>query len=168
MGFWLVFPRTSSFFKFLNRSWKHVCCESLICRYLFLDAVMTTTCRNLRLLFLSFPWNSLKLFVIQVGHILIWVTLSLANLGLQWSFETKVYLESWTIFATDLLVFISMTTLLMHTVAHSTKPSFMPKTNNQPHKKFLSLALSWAKVVKNGKILTFKVNFLCQKISESF
>ena len=36
----------------------------------------------------------------------------------------------------------SMTTLLMHTVAHSTKPSFMPKTNNQPPKKFLSLALS--------------------------
>ena len=36
----------------------------------------------------------------------------------------------------------SMTTLLTHTVAHSTKPSFMPKTNNQPLKKFLSLALS--------------------------
>ena len=36
----------------------------------------------------------------------------------------------------------SMTTLLTHTVAHSTKPSFMPKTNNQPPKKFLSLALS--------------------------
>ena len=28
-----------------------------------------------------------------------------------------------------------MTTLLTHTVAHSTKPSFMPKTNNQPPKK---------------------------------
>ena len=64
--------------------------------------------------------------------------------------------------------YISMTTLLTNTVAHSTKPSFMPKTDNQPPKKFLSLALSWAKVVKNGKILTFKVNFLCQKISESF
>ena len=36
----------------------------------------------------------------------------------------------------------SMTTLLTHTVAHSTKPSFMSKTNNQPPKKFLSLALS--------------------------
>ena len=36
----------------------------------------------------------------------------------------------------------SMTTLLMHTVAHFTKPSFRPKTNNQPLKKFLSLALS--------------------------
>ena len=38
--------------------------------------------------------------------------------------------------------YISMTSLLMHTVAHSTKPSFRPKTNNQPLKKFLSLALS--------------------------
>ena len=37
---------------------------------------------------------------------------------------------------------LSMTTLLMHTVAHSTKPSFRPKTNNQPLKKFLTLALS--------------------------
>ena len=62
----------------------------------------------------------------------------------------------------------SMTQLLMLSVAHSTKPSFSPKTNNQPLKKFLSLALSSTKVVKNGKILTFKVNFLCQKISESF
>ena len=61
----------------------------------------------------------------------------------------------------------SMTTLLTHTVAHSTKPSFMLQTNNQPPKKFLNLALSWAKVVKNGKILTFKVNFLCQKIYKS-
>ena len=43
----------------------------------------------------------------------------------------------------------SMTTLLTHTVAHSTKPSFRSKTNNQPLKKFLSLALSWTKVVKN-------------------
>ena len=31
---------------------------------------------------------------------------------------------------------ISMTTLLTHTVAHSTKPSFRPKTNNQPLKSF--------------------------------
>ena len=37
---------------------------------------------------------------------------------------------------------------LTHTVAHSTKPSFMPKTNNQPAKKFLSLALSWASYQK--------------------
>ena len=31
--------------------------------------------------------------------------------------------------------YFSMTTLLTHTVAHSTKPSFRPKTNNQPLKK---------------------------------
>ena len=37
---------------------------------------------------------------------------------------------------------VSMTTLLTHTVAHSTKRSFRPETNNQPLKKFLSLALS--------------------------
>ena len=36
----------------------------------------------------------------------------------------------------------SMTTLLTHTVAHSTEPSFRPKTINQAPKKFLSLALS--------------------------
>ena len=59
-----------------------------------------------------------------------------------------------------------MTTLITHTVAHSTKPSFMPKTNNQPPKKFSVLGLVEQKVAKNGKILTFKVNFLCQKISE--
>ena len=58
-----------------------------------------------------------------------------------------------------------MTSLLMHTVARSTRPSFRPKINNQQLKKFLSLAVSWVKVVKYGKILTFKVNFLCLIIS---
>ena len=62
----------------------------------------------------------------------------------------------------------SMSSLLTHTVAYSTRPSFRPKINNQSLKKFSSLAVSWVKVVKNGKILTFKVNFLCQKLSESF
>ena len=37
---------------------------------------------------------------------------------------------------------LSMTQLLMHTVAHSTRPSFRSKTNNQPTKKFLSLAVA--------------------------
>ena len=32
----------------------------------------------------------------------------------------------------------SMTSLLTHTVAHSTRPSIRLKTNNQPLKKFLS------------------------------
>ena len=33
------------------------------------------------------------------------------------------------------LTYISMTSLLTHTVAHSTRPSFRPKTINQPLKK---------------------------------
>ena len=65
-------------------------------------------------------------------------------------------------------IYSSMTQLLTHTVANSTRPSFRPKTNNQSIKKFLSLGVSWVKVVKNCKILTFKVNFLCQKLSEHF
>ena len=63
---------------------------------------------------------------------------------------------------------VSMTQLLSHTIAHFTGPSFMLKANNQPYKKFLELAFSWVNIVKNCKILTFKVNFLCQKLSESF
>ena len=43
----------------------------------------------------------------------------------------------------------SMTQLLTHSVAHPTKPSSRPKTNNQSIKKFLSLAVSCVKVVKN-------------------
>ena len=53
----------------------------------------------------------------------------------------------------------SMTSLLTHTVAHSTRPSFRLKTNNQPLKKFLSLAVSWVKVVKNGKFWLSKSIF---------
>ena len=37
---------------------------------------------------------------------------------------------------------ISMTQLLTHTVAHSTRPFFRPKINNQPTKKFLSLEIT--------------------------
>ena len=46
-------------------------------------------------------------------------------------------------------ILYSMTSLLTHTVAHSTRPSFMPKANNHLLKKFLSYAVSWVKVVKN-------------------
>ena len=41
--------------------------------------------------------------------------------------------------------YFSMTTLLTHTVAHSTKPSFSLKANNQPIKKLLSCAVSCQK-----------------------
>ena len=51
-------------------------------------------------------------------------------------------------------LFVRMTTTLMHTVAHSSKHSFKTQTNNHSIKK----KLSWVKVVKNCKILTFKVN----------
>ena len=37
---------------------------------------------------------------------------------------------------------IPMTSLLMQTVARSTRTSFKPKTINQPLKKFLNLAVS--------------------------
>ena len=43
----------------------------------------------------------------------------------------------------------SMTPVLTHTVTHYTKHSFRPKTNNQLLKKFLSLAVSLVKVIKN-------------------
>ena len=39
-------------------------------------------------------------------------------------------------------IFNSMTSLLTHTVAHSLRPSYRPKINHQPLKKFLSLAVS--------------------------
>ena len=64
--------------------------------------------------------------------------------------------------------YVSMTSLLTHTVVHSTTHSFRPKTNNQPLEKFLSLAVSWVKVVENWtsfqKIKWFK-NWSFQKMS---
>ena len=59
--------------------------------------------------------------------------------------------------------YFNMTQLLTHTVAHSTRPSFRLKTNNLSTKKFFSLVVTWVKVFKMCKILTFTVNFLCQK-----
>ena len=58
--------------------------------------------------------------------------------------------ESPNIFYT-MYMYFSMTSLLTQNVAHSTRHSFKPKTNNQPLKKFLSLAFSWVKVVKNWR-----------------
>ena len=63
---------------------------------------------------------------------------------------------------------ISMTSLWTHTVAHFTWPFFRSKANNQPLEKFLSLAVSWVKVVKNWtsflKINWFR-NWSFQKMS---
>ena len=54
-----------------------------------------------------------------------------------------------------------MTSLLTHPVVHSTRPSYRPKINNQPLKKFLSLAVSWVKVEDPSafKNMTKKFNF---------
>ena len=51
---------------------------------------------------------------------------------------TLCKVESTIIFSVN----ISMTSLLKHNVAHSSRHSFRPKTNNQPLKKLLSLAFS--------------------------
>ena len=93
---------------------------------------------------------------VYIRHILLWHVIQFME---RFFMQTDLY--HW-------YFHFSMTSLLTHTVAHSTRPSFRPKTNNQPIKKFLSLAVSWVKFVKNCKILTFKVKFLCQKWSESF
>ena len=61
-----------------------------------------------------------------------------------------------------------MTQILSYTIAHYTGPSLMLKANNQPYKFFWGFAFSWVNVVKSCKILTLKVNFLWQKLSESF
>ena len=60
-----------------------------------------------------------------------------------------------------------MTQHLLHNFAYFTRLSFMLKANNQPYKK-IGLVFSWLNVVKNWKSFTFKVNFQCQKLSESF
>ena len=52
---------------------------------------------------------------------------------------------------------ISMTLLLKHTVAHSSRPFFRPTTSRINSFK-----------AKNGKILSIEVNFLFQKLSEAF
>ena len=115
-----------------------------------------------------FPNSELMLWVLMSTDVFwpIWAwvyqnkTLVSSLCGGQFVLKSTHFLPIW--------INISMTTLLTHTVAHFTRPSFRLKTNNQPLKFFLSVAVSWVKLGKNGKILTFKVNFLCQKLSKSF
>ena len=59
----------------------------------------------------------------------------------------------------------SMTSLLTHTVAHFIRSSFRPKTNNQTLKKFLSLAVSWVKVVKFAKFWLSNIWVVSELIS---
>ena len=49
----------------------------------------------------------------------------------------------------DIMVLISMTSLLLHSFAHSTKHSFRRKTKNNDIKKFLIHAATCVKVIKN-------------------
>ena len=56
-----------------------------------------------------------------------------------------------------------MTQLLTYTVAHSTRPSFRPKTNNQPTKKFLSLAGHLSKSHENVQNSDFQCQFSMSK-----
>ena len=58
------------------------------------------------------------------------------------------YLPNYVYLCSNVCTF-SMTSLLSHTVAYSTRRSFGSKTNNQHIKKCFSLAVSWVKVVKN-------------------
>ena len=56
--------------------------------------------------------------------------------------STKDILLLTNIFKTIPANQVSMTTLLTHTVAHSTRHSFRPKTNSHPIKKLLSLEVT--------------------------
>ena len=59
------------------------------------------------------------------------------------------FLCVWNVYVFVLCNQTSMTSLLYHIVAHSTRNSFRPKTNNQHLEKFLSLLVSRVKVVKS-------------------
>ena len=60
-------------------------------------------------------------------------------------------------------IYFSMTSLLAHTVAQSTKRRFLPKNLSQLVIFVIELAFTWSWVNKNHQNLIFKVNFLCQK-----
>ena len=86
----------------------------------------------------KYPLISTYLFIIDLFLVLI-------NLAFTISFESNNASRSLELSlepSMNTTTHPSMTTLLTHTVVYFTKPSFMPKTNNQPPKKFLSLALS--------------------------
>ena len=61
------------------------------------------------------------------------------------------------------LITVSMTSLLPHTVAQSTKWRFLLKNLSQLVIFVIELAFTWSWVNKNHQNLIFKVNLLCQK-----
>ena len=79
---------------------------------------------------------------------------SMLLLILSWKYVSIFILEQNSINQIQILcnwcANISITSLLMHNVAHSTRHSFRLKINNQPLKNFLSLAVSWVKVNNLG------------------
>ena len=60
-------------------------------------------------------------------------------------------------------LWISMTSLLPHTVAQPIKWKFLPKNSSQLVIFVIGLAFTWVWGDKNHQNLIFKVNFLCQK-----
>ena len=69
--------------------------------------------------------------------------------------KTRKWFKWNTIRGNTVYVLFSMTSLLTHTVAHSTRPSFMPKANNQPLKKFVSLSVSWVNFIYSERATKF-------------
>ena len=143
----------------------------LLLRYLIHKSMMLTLPyqKKKEMYFLkTFFLSCYSLFIVANFYLFMWYDWKNKNCSsLKTRLLLKYYLQNLEKFKRYLrCIIISMTSLLMHTVAHSTRPSYRPKIDNQPLKK--SLAVSWVKVVKNGKTLTFKVNFLRQKLSESF
>ena len=63
----------------------------------------------------------------------------------------------------EVIIDISMTSLLQHTVAQPTKWRFSPKNLSQLVIFVIRLACTWVWGDKNHQNLIFKVNFLCQK-----
>ena len=63
---------------------------------------------------------------------------------------------------------LSIFQLLTYTIAHVTKPFFRLKTNNQPTKKFLSLAGHLSKSHQNVQNSDFQCQFSMSKIIQMF
>ena len=66
------------------------------------------------------------------------------------------------------LTYTSMTSLLTHTVAHSTRPSFWPKTKNQPLKKCLKSCRQLSKSCQKLQNSDFQSQFSTSKINQIF
>ena len=104
----------------------------------------------------KFDWSGMALLLFRShenGHF--WPFFTIQNQGIEqtkslllcWNYPLDIisqkkllrnsnHMQSFSYSVHLLQTSFSMTTLLTHTVAHSTTPSFMPKTNNQPPKKF--------------------------------